>query len=89
MKSARPAKSTRQTAKPARSPGVRQPSRAPRTNEELSAHTKKALIQAGRALFGKHGFTAISADALSERARRTRGALHHHFADKAGLFAAV
>jgi AcrR family transcriptional regulator len=47
------------------------------------------LVRAGRDLFGKHGFAAVSATALGKRGRLTRGALHHHFGDKAGLFAAV
>jgi AcrR family transcriptional regulator len=47
------------------------------------------LVRAGRDLFGKHGFAGVSATALGERGRLTRGALHHHFGDKVGLFAAV
>ena len=60
-----------------------------KSNEELSAHTRKLLVSAGRELFGKRGFATVSTEALGERARLTRGALHHHFGDKAGLFAAV
>jgi AcrR family transcriptional regulator len=83
-------KSPRRTARPPRSESTPGPRRAaPRTNEELTAHTRAVLVRAGRELFGKRGFAGVSASALGERGRLTRGALHHHFGDKAGLFTAV
>lgn len=60
------------------------PSKADRT-----AATKAALVQAGRRLFGASGFAATGTTALVAEAGVTRGALYHHFADKAALFRAV
>ncbi len=42
-----------------------------------------------RGLFADHGYAAVSADDIVSAAGLTRGALHHHFGDKAGLFRAV
>lgn len=51
--------------------------------------TQRALITTGRQLFGTMGYAQVSAEALVSELGLTRGALHHHFGDKAGLFAAV
>jgi AcrR family transcriptional regulator len=42
-----------------------------------------------RALFAERGYAGVSADDIVSAAGLTRGALHHHFGDKAGLFRAV
>lgn len=42
-----------------------------------------------RTLFAERGYAGVSADELVSEAGLTRGALHHHFGDKAGLFRAV
>jgi AcrR family transcriptional regulator len=42
-----------------------------------------------RTLFTERGYAAVSADDIVSTAGLTRGALHHHFGDKAGLFRAV
>jgi AcrR family transcriptional regulator len=42
-----------------------------------------------RGLFAERGYAAVSADDIVSAAGLTRGALHHHFGDKAGLFRAV
>lgn len=47
------------------------------------------LILAAQTTFAEQGFTAASLDRLAEAAMVTRGALHHHFTDKTGLFEAV
>jgi AcrR family transcriptional regulator len=46
-------------------------------------------MTAARALFAERGYAAVSADEIVSVAGLTRGALHHHFGDKAGLFRAV
>jgi AcrR family transcriptional regulator len=51
--------------------------------------TRRALITAGRRLFGARGFAAVSVDEIARRARVTTGALYHHFRDKQDLFRAV
>jgi AcrR family transcriptional regulator len=42
-----------------------------------------------RGLFAERGYANVSADDIVSTAGLTRGALHHHFGDKAGLFRAV
>ena len=65
----------------------RQP--APNRQEARSATTRAKLLRAGRALFARHGYGAVSAEQIVRRAGVTRGALYHHFDGKLGLFAAV
>jgi AcrR family transcriptional regulator len=51
--------------------------------------TRARLIAAGRKAFATKGFAAASMDDLTAEVGLTRGALHHHFGDKRGLFQAV
>lgn len=51
--------------------------------------TRGALLAAGRLLFAERGFADVPADEIVRSAGVTRGALHHHFGDKRGLFRAV
>ncbi|MEU8894595.1 TetR/AcrR family transcriptional regulator [Nocardia sp. NPDC048505] len=60
-----------------------------RSQEDRSRTTKAALEAAGRRLFAERGFAATSAEQLVAEAGVTRGALHHHYGDKRGLFLAV
>ncbi|MEV6274905.1 TetR/AcrR family transcriptional regulator [Nocardia sp. NPDC051832] len=60
-----------------------------RSQEDRSRTTKAALEEAGRRLFAERGFAATSAEQLVAEAGVTRGALHHHYGDKRGLFVAV
>lgn len=61
----------------------------PDGRKENALATQAALRQAGRRLFGQHGYEATSLTALCAEAGVTTGALYHHFGDKKGLFAAV
>jgi AcrR family transcriptional regulator len=67
-------------------PGKPQPQ--PRRSEH-AADTRAALIEAGRRLFAAHGFDGTGTEQIVAEARVTRGALYHHFRDKADLFRAV
>ncbi|MEU1985404.1 TetR/AcrR family transcriptional regulator [Nocardia sp. NPDC019395] len=60
-----------------------------RSQEDRSRTTRTALEQAGRSLFTERGFAGTSAEQLVTEAGVTRGALHHHYGDKRGLFLAV
>lgn len=59
------------------------------TNAERTALTRARLIDAARALFAEHGYAATGTEAILEGAGVRRGAMYHHFADKAALFEAV
>jgi AcrR family transcriptional regulator len=61
----------------------------PRTQEDRSRTTRGALLAAGRRLFAERGYAQVSADEIVAAAGLTRGALHHHYKDKQGLFQAV
>ncbi|TCO58125.1 TetR/AcrR family transcriptional regulator [Actinocrispum wychmicini] len=61
----------------------------PRTQEDRSRSTRNALLAAGRRLFAERGYAQVSADEIVAAAGLTRGALHHHYKDKQGLFLAV
>ena len=47
------------------------------------------MLAAARALFAERGYAATPTEAIVARAGVTRGALHYHFKNKAGLFSAV
>jgi AcrR family transcriptional regulator len=60
-----------------------------RRQADRSAATRRALLDAARALFGQGGYAATGREEIVARAGVTRGALYHHFSDKEGLFRAV
>jgi AcrR family transcriptional regulator len=51
--------------------------------------TQKALRQQARKLFAQKGYSGANTDELVSRAKVTKGALYHHFANKRDLYLAV
>src|SRR5207247_3458166 len=56
---------------------------------EHAEATRDALIASARRLFARRGYADVPIEEIVRRARVTRGALYHHFRDKADLFRAV
>ena len=59
------------------------------SNRARTEKTLSSLIHAARQLFADQGYAATSTPDIARAAGVTRGALYHHFPDKAGLFRAV
>jgi AcrR family transcriptional regulator len=61
----------------------------PGRREAEAKATREALVRAARELFTKRGYSGVGTEEIVARAKVTRGALYHHFADKQDLFRAV
>lgn len=59
-----------------------------RTKEE-AAETKRTLLDAALTVFSRDGYTAARLTEIAEEAGVTRGAIYHHFENKAGLYLAL
>ena len=56
---------------------------------EQGEASRAALVAAARELFTESGYGGVGTEEIVRRAKLTRGALYHHFADKTDLFRAV
>ena len=54
-----------------------------------AAGTRRELLAHARKLFAQKGYADASTDEVVRRAKVTKGALYHHFANKAELYRAV
>lgn len=61
--------------------------RARRSNEDRSSETQRALIQATIEVVYREGYAGTSVATIAEEAGLTRGAVLHHFGNRAGLMA--
>jgi AcrR family transcriptional regulator len=59
------------------------------TQKERSAATREKLMAVARKLFRTQGYARTFIDDIAARARVTKGAFYHHFADKKAIFLAV
>lgn len=60
-----------------------------RSQADRRAATRAALLAAARSEFVERGYAAAATEQVVRRAGVTRGALYHHFPDKAALLEAV
>lgn len=60
-----------------------------RRRDEYKQETRNALLAAGRQLFARRGYAAVSMDDVAAHAGLTKGALYHHFKNKRDLFRAI
>jgi TetR/AcrR family acrAB operon transcriptional repressor len=60
-----------------------------RRTAEDAAKTRDAILDAGLHVFAERGFAAAQLEDIARRAEVTRGALYHHFTNKADLYLAI
>src|SRR3954468_6955559 len=62
---------------------------APGRREAEAQATRDELVRAALEVFSERGYAEVGTEEIVARAKVTRGALYHHFADKRDLFRAV
>lgn len=60
-----------------------------RRTADDAAETRARIVEAALAVFSEQGFRAAKLGDIGHAAGVTRGAIYHHFTDKAGLYAAI
>lgn len=58
-------------------------------NDARSARTRRKVLDVSRKLFADHGYGGVSTPQIAQQAGVSRGALYHHFSDKAAILEAV
>ena len=61
----------------------------PRASAAAAAQTAQHVLESATELFASRGFAEVSLDDVAQAAGVTRGAVYHHYRNKAGLFRAV
>jgi AcrR family transcriptional regulator len=61
----------------------------PRASAADAARTAQRVLDVASGLFATRGFGQVSLDGVARAADVTRGAVYHHYGNKAGLFGAV
>jgi AcrR family transcriptional regulator len=61
----------------------------PRASAADAARTAQDVLDAATALFAARGFADVTLDDVARAAGVTRGAVYHHYTNKAGVFDAV
>lgn len=61
----------------------------PRASAAEAARTASRVVEEATSLFASRGFAAVSVDDIAREVGATRGAVYHHFTNKAGVFMAV
>ena len=51
--------------------------------------TRRAILDASRSEFAKHGFAGTRVDAIAKRAKVNKQAIYYHFNNKEDLYSAV
>jgi TetR/AcrR family transcriptional repressor of nem operon len=70
-------------------PRAARSSKAPRARTRAPEATRERLVSAAFEQIHRHGYQGAGLDTILEKAGVTKGALYHHFADKAELAHAV
>lgn len=60
-----------------------------RATAAAAARTAEQVLATATELFADRGYAQVSLDDVAQRAQVTRGAVYHHYGNKAGLFGAV
>ena len=55
-------------------------------NKEDAAVTRQTILDAARKVFERKGFAGTTLDGIAAAAKVTRGAIYHHFTDKAEVY---